>query len=305
MKNTKKIVYMIVLVVAVLGIILATGCEVDKAAAPENLLNTTPVKNYDLSTLDAVLISNKMFLWKENVSATEIATANMVSSSLDNLAVEKTDNNEEITTLEAPYKTAYNELRELKRQKSDLQDLIDEETDADIIAGYEAQKATLISQINQKTDEKNSLQDALDVNPRYNALKDRNAEIDSTATDMIYNKLQKSVDYYDYPPEEINIHFIEETNKTEINIYGWNLEDGEGAQDFSTEDGSITNVSYKKFGGVLKFIVKSKNSDKYKFEIARAKYEKDGKYIFFVGDLTRFRNGKKRRGVVKLSNLNN
>ena len=88
-----------------------------------------------------------------------------------------------------------------------------------------------------------------------------------------------------------------------IEIQGWVLEDGGEARDFSTQDGSITDVIYETHGGRVHFTVTTASDEKYYFDIARSAYgdfNDPFSRIFYRGDLKRVRGDKVRTGKVKL-----
>jgi len=89
--------------------------------------------------------------------------------------------------------------------------------------------------------------------------------------------------------------YVEKTNTSdiEITLYGWKLEGeiGDGAN-FSTRDGTIKNVKYETFGGVLSFDVVDVRQDGgnsiLQVELRRSGYgfpDQDNSRIFFRGDI--------------------
>jgi hypothetical protein len=97
-----------------------------------------------------------------------------------------------------------------------------------------------------------------------------------------------------------------------VNIDQWDMKDGRGAQKYTTEDGSIRNVSYVEEGGVYSFDVlvftdaaRNVVQETYTFKLTRSKYKDsdEGDWIYFGGELTKTTSDHRvRKGSISLSN---
>jgi hypothetical protein len=100
---------------------------------------------------------------------------------------------------------------------------------------------------------------------------------------------------------------LDDTKQISIQIENWDLNDGFGAQKFTTENGAIHDVSYEELGGRLNFTATALAGDIYRFALSRAGYNAgedsvdSSKTVLFRGDIFRTKDGLEMSGKAKFT----
>lgn len=324
-----------------------SSCAPMKASAPHEFVTGLELQNFQPS--DYYLVNNKLFLWHLGMTDAEVAHTIEISRDIDrseSKTIELRSEEKSLQSLLEPYFAQKRTLEKLEKQIKDLNTTIKTRTqfiskemnkpesdrNQEKLSKWndELEKAKLaLSDSEPKLLEAKSQTDAIasELDPangedtkgphrkRLDEITIEKDEVEAKTSKLVAD-LMKEVDYFTYQPSSISFKF--DNNQPSVAIADWGLDSDGVKRSFSTEDGSIINVTYQEKGGVFRFDLgvfvtedlspsdrqtilasavhnerwDSSLREVYSFRVARHAYEKTKKEgrIFFAGELIRRRD---------------
>jgi hypothetical protein len=292
------------------------GCspQAKLALSPSDLMRPTPLERLVIESGESIrFTNNKLFLWREDMSAEHVQNASRISDRLDALDEKALQVQRELGRLEQEHSSELSERNQLERSIKTLsrsiqkkQKEIDTETskpetdrDPERLVKLQSELEELRRSLTQSETKKSALDLVLSSFDRLVAEQESLAREGQHAVGQI----MEVVDWYKEQPSSIVLR-REQDGSYFVSIAGWRTEHAGSAEDYSSSNGKVKNIQYTELGGVLEFEARSDRGESYFFKLARSRYgELQDPYgrIFLRGDIRRVdQRGSVRMGKAKL-----
>ncbi len=308
--------------VLALGLGLSACMQVKQAVAPINEpVQALPLQEFDISDLadesgELALRSNRIFLWRDDVTPEQVASTLETSRELDRLEETRPSLDKRIKRIEDQFAGEFTEESSLelairksvkkveRAQKALAVEQAKSESERDAVKLADLQ-SKLDAARNEEAQNRSSLEDLYQRGGFGEARRSREeaqvelATIEQNIQDRVA-ALDRDVEYFQQPPTLVRFRFpktlagdFDPSAAISAKFEGWKLPGEAEARTYSTDDSSIQDLVFKRRGGVLTFKIVVyadatlsiadaqgqglEPSDSYCFRLVRNRYDQIGK----------------------------
>lgn len=278
---------------------LLQGCRAEPARIQKDEVSAQELRYFPPENLR--LTKNTFFLWKEEVTAEQVATALKISRQIESLDARADETGQSKTDEEARLRPFQEEIAKIQPRLKEITEAIlanetriraeqskpESERDTALIRRLNEENHALSNERKLAEGRLAEIQDqSKPVQERIEQLEAELRQIEEQGIDAVM-QLIEVVEYYPEQPSSVSFQFVH-GRQISVEIRGWNLNDGRSASNFSTDDGTILGPTYREQGGIFSFTAvvyegeeaRTGVREAYCFRLNRVKYDKLNKAHF-------------------------